>query len=264
MTIIEAIILGIIQGLTEFLPISSSGHIELGTALLQVESEENLLFSIVVHGATALSTVVVFRRDIAGILEGLTRFEKNDAWDYTFKILVSMIPVGLAGVLFKDQIETFFGGRVVLVGSMLLITGSLLALTFFAKPRTGGVTFPKAFVIGIAQMLAIMPGISRSGATIATSILIGVERNKAARFSFLMVLIPILGATMLQFKDLAEKPGAIDSISFIPLIAGFIASFLAGVTACQWMVRIVRRGKLIYFAIYCFIIGSIAIINALI
>ncbi len=259
MTIIEAIILGIIQGLTEFLPVSSSGHIELGTVLLGVQSKDNLLFSVIVHCATALSTIVIFRKDIAEIIQGVFRFQWNEETAYVAKIVVSMIPVGFIGAFFKDEIESFFGGQVLLVGLMLLITGTLLAMTFYAKKQPGQVTFPKALIIGVAQAFAIMPGISRSGATIATALLVGVEKEQAARFSFLMVLAPILGASLLEVLDYLEEPAAADSISSLALILGFFAAFISGLLACQWMISIVKRGKLIYFAIYCFIVGTIAI-----
>ncbi|MEM6845958.1 MAG: undecaprenyl-diphosphate phosphatase [Bacteroidota bacterium] len=259
MTIIEAIILGIVQGLTEFLPVSSSGHIELGTVLLGVQSKDNLLFSVVVHCATALSTIVIFRKDIAQIIQGVFRFQWNEETAYVAKIVVSMIPVGLVGALFKDEIEAFFGGKVLLVGVMLLITGTLLALTYYAKKQAGQVTFPKALIIGIAQACAIMPGISRSGATIATALLVGVQKEQAARFSFLMVLAPILGASLLEVLDYLEEPASAEAISSLALILGFLAAFISGLLACQWMIAIVKRGKLIYFAIYCFIVGTIAI-----
>ena len=261
MTLIEAIILGIIQGLTEFLPVSSSGHIELGTVLLGVQSEDNLLFSVVVHGATALSTIVVFRKDIADIFVGLFTLEWNESKDYAAKILLSMVPVLVVGLMFKDQVESFFGGNVLLVGLMLLLTGMLLALTYYAKDRTGIVTYPKALIIGVAQAVAIMPGISRSGSTIATALLAGVEKSRAAKFSFLMVLGPIIGASLLELKDYLEAPVA-NGIGVTPLVAGFLAAFISGLLACQWMIAIVKRGKLIYFAIYCFIVGTIAIITA--
>ncbi|WKN43612.1 undecaprenyl-diphosphate phosphatase [Tunicatimonas pelagia] len=261
MTIIEAIILGIVQGLTEFLPVSSSGHIELGTVLLGVQSKDNLLFSVVVHCATALSTIVIFRKDIAEIIQGVFRFKWNEETAYVAKIVVSMIPVGLIGALFKDEIEAFFGGKVLLVGIMLLITGTLLALTYYARKQPGQVTFPKALIIGLAQAFAIMPGISRSGATIATALLVGVEKEQAARFSFLMVLAPILGASLLEVLDYLEEPASAGSISSLALILGFFAAFISGLLACQWMIAIVKRGKLIYFAIYCFIVGTIAIVS---
>ena len=261
MTLIEATILGIIQGLTEFLPVSSSGHIELGTVLLGVQSEDNLLFSVVVHGATALSTVVVFRKDIADIFAGLFTLEWNESKDYAAKILLSMVPVLIVGLLFKDQVESFFGGNVLLVGLMLLLTGTLLALTYYAKDRTGIVTYPKALIIGVAQAVAIMPGISRSGSTIATALLAGVEKSRAAKFSFLMVLGPIIGASLLELKDYLEAPVA-NGIGTASLVAGFFAAFISGLLACQWMISIVKRGKLIYFAIYCFLVGAIAIATA--
>ena len=262
MTLIEAIILGIIQGLTEFLPVSSSGHIELGAVLLGTQSEDNLLFSVIVHFATALSTIVVFRQDIAQIFIGLFNGQWNDAKDYAAKILLSMVPVLIVGLAFKDQVEGFFGGRVLLVGIMLWVTGTLLTLTYYAKERMGNVTYPKSFIIGIAQAIAIMPGISRSGSTIATALLLGVEKSKAAKFSFLMVLGPIIGASLLELKDYFEAPAAVGAISTASLITGFLAAFVSGLLACQWMIAIVKRGKLIYFAIYCFIVGAIAIFVA--
>jgi len=263
MNIIEAIILGIIQGLTEFLPVSSSGHIELGTVLLGVQSKENLLFSVVVHSATALSTIVVFRKDIADLFKGLFRFEWNESVEYVAKLLLSMIPVGLIGVFYKDQIEAFFGGDVLLVGFMLLLTATLLAMTYYSRKQGGKVTYFKAIIIGMAQAIAILPGVSRSGATIATSLLIGVDKEKAARFSFLMVLIPIMGASLLEVKDYLEAPELASSISGVALLLGFLAAFISGLLACQWMLSIVKKGKLIYFSIYCLIIGIIAILTAL-
>lgn len=259
MTIIEAIILGIVQGLTEFLPVSSSGHIELGTVLLGVQSKDNLLFSVVVHCATALSTIIVFRKDIVDIIQGVFRFQWNEQTAYVAKIVVSMIPVGFIGAFFKEEIEAFFGGNVLLVGIMLLITGTLLAMTYYAKKQAGEVTFPKAIIIGLAQAFAIMPGISRSGATIATALLVGVEKERAARFSFLMVLVPIMGASLLEILDYWEAPPAEGGITGLALVLGFVAAFLSGLVACQWMISIVKRGKLIYFAIYCFAIGTLAI-----
>lgn len=262
MSIIEAIVLGIVQGLTEFLPVSSSGHIELGTVLLGVESTDNLLFSVIVHCATALSTIVVFRKDIVDIIRGLLAFRWNGATAFSAKIILSMIPVGLIGIFFKDYIESFFGGQVVLVGFMLLITGTLLAMTYYASQRTGPVTYRKALIIGIAQALAILPGISRSGATIATALLIGVEKERAARFSFLMVLLPILGASLLELKDFVEQPLTGGNLSRLVLLCGFLSAFISGLLACQWMISIVKKGKLIYFAFYCFVIGTIAIFMA--
>lgn len=263
MSVIEAIILGIIQGLTEFLPVSSSGHIEIGKVLLGVEMADNLLFSIVVHGATALSTIIVFRKDIWELVQGLFSFKMNSAWDYAFKILISMIPVGIVGILFEEQLEEFFSGKMLLVGSMLLITATLLMLSHYKKSNGGEVTFKQAAIIGLAQAFAILPGISRSGTTISASLLLGVDREKAARFSFLMVLPPIVGATLLKVKDFISEPAIADGISGLALSSGFIAAFLSGIFACSVMIKVVKKGKLIYFAIYCILVGSIAILSQL-
>ena len=260
MTELEALILGIIQGLTEFLPVSSSGHLELGNFFLGTESSNNLLFAIFVHGATALSTVVIFRKEIGEIFKGLVKFEWNDATKYTAKILLSMIPVGIVGILFEDQIESFFGGNIILVASMLGVTGILLLLTGFIKNPKGSVTFPRALIIGLAQAVAIIPGISRSGATISVALLSGMEKDKATRFSFLMVLIPILGATLLKVKDLMESPTLADGIGRYSLIVGFVAAFISGLVACKWMIQIVKKGKLIYFAVYCFVVAAVVLI----
>ena len=264
MSIFEAIILGIIQGLTEFLPVSSSGHIELGSYFLGVENKDNLLFSIIVHGATALSTIVVFRKEILDIIKGLFEFKWNESTKFVVKIIISMIPVGVVGVFFESEIEAFFTGNIVFVASMLGITGVLLSFTYFTPARSGKVTFLKALIIGIAQSIAILPGISRSGTTIATALFLGVEKSDAAKFSFLMVLPPILGATLLKTLDFMENPAIADGISGIALLSGFVAAFVAGLLACQWMIRIVKRGKLIYFAVYCFLIFLIVMVANLI
>ena len=259
MSFIEALILGIIQGLTEFLPVSSSGHLELGSVLLGVQSSDNLLFAILVHGATALSTVVVFKKEIAEIVSGLFKFQWNEETQYAFYIVISMMPVGIVGVFFEDQVEAFFGGNIVLVGSMLLITAALLSFTYFSKKNEGSVNLPRALMIGLAQTIAIMPGISRSGATISTALLLGIDKEKAARFSFLMVLPPILGAMLLKTKDVLEAPSLASEIPVLSLVVGFAAAFASGLLACKWMISIVKNGKLIYFAIYCGIVGLIAI-----
>ena len=263
MNIWEAIVLGIVQGLTEFLPVSSSGHIEIGTALFEIKATDNLLFSVVVHAATALSTVVIFRRDIGGLLSDIFRFQWNESTQFAAKILLSMIPVGIVGVFFEEEVEAFFGGKILFVGSMLLVTAGLLTFTYFKKNNEGVVTFPKAFIIGLAQAVAILPGISRSGATISTALLLGVRAERATRFSFLMVLIPILGAAFLKVLDLLENPEIAGQTGTAPLIAGFIAAFLSGMAACQWMISIVKKGKLIYFALYCLIVGLVAIFVSL-
>ncbi|MEO9476089.1 MAG: undecaprenyl-diphosphate phosphatase [Cyclobacteriaceae bacterium] len=263
MTWLEALILGLIQGLTEFLPVSSSGHLEMGSVLLGVQSSENLLFAVVVHAATALSTIVVYRKDILEILKGLLEFKFNESWEFAFKIALSMIPVAIVGIFFEDDVEQFFSGNMVLVGSMLLITSALLFFTHFAKSNEGNVTYGKSIIIGLSQAMAILPGISRSGSTIATALLLGVEKSKATRFSFLMVLIPILGASLLKFKDYLEAPKVDNGLSAFALIIGFIAAFAAGYIACKWMIGIVRKGKLTWFAVYCLVIGAIALLSQL-
>lgn len=259
MTWIEALILGIIQGLTEFLPVSSSGHLEIGSVLLNVQTSDNLLFAIIVHLATALATVVVFGKDILTLLKDLLAFKWNESTQFVFKIGLSMIPVFIVGVFFKDAVEELFIGNLLLVGSMLLITGGLLLFAHYKNDGSKSVGFLGALVIGIAQAVAVLPGISRSGATISTALILGVERSKAARFSFLMVLLPILGASILQMKDYAENPAG-HEVSFLVLLIGFLAAFLSGFVACKWMIAIVKKGKLTHFALYCLIVGGIAII----
>ena len=257
MSAFQAFLLGIIQGLTEFLPVSSSGHLEIGHALLGVKGHNNLLFAVVVHGATVLSTLVVFRKDILSLLKGLFAFQWNDETKYVSYLLLSAVPVVILGLLFKDEIESMFTGNLFFVGAMLLVTACLLAFTYFAKSKEKKIGWLDALVIGIAQAMAVVPGISRSGSTIATGLLLGNKKEEMARFSFLMVLIPIIGA---NFLDLVGGDiNAENSIGLLPLAVGFIAAFLSGLLACKWMIKIVKKGKLIYFAAYCLIIGLIAI-----
>ncbi len=265
MSIIEAIILGIIQGLTEFLPVSSSGHLEIGSVLLNIQTTDNLLFSIVVHAATAMATIVVFRKDLGQIIRDVFKLKWNNSIDFVIKIILSMIPIAVVGVLFEEQIASFFVGNLLLVGSMLLVSAILLAFTYFVRNNEGTpVKYWQAIIIGLAQAIAILPGISRSGATIATALLLGVNKELAARFSFLMVLVPILGATFLKILDLADQPAVLGQTGNIVLIAGFVMAFAAGLVACRLMINIVKKGKLIYFAIYCAAVGSIAIISQLV
>ncbi len=256
----QALILGILQGLTEFLPVSSSGHLEIGHALLGDTSTNNLLFAVVVHVATVLSTIVVFRKDIFELLKDLFQFKWNESTIYISKLVFSALPVLVLGLFFKDEIEQLFVGNLVLVGSMLLLTALLLGLTHFVKKTDGEITFLKAFLIGIAQSIAVIPGISRSGATIATGLLLQTKKNEIARFSFLMVLIPIIGAAFLDI--ISGEVTSDTTIGVMPLTVGFIAAFVSGLLACSWMIKIVKRGKLIYFAIYCLVIGLIAIFAA--
>ena len=257
MSILESIILGVIQGLTEFLPVSSSGHIELGKALLGAR-EIGIDFTILVHVATALSSVIVFRKDILELFSGILKFQNNESVQYILKLLLSSIPVAVVGLFFKDQVEALFGGSLVLVGSMLLVTAILLFLTTRIKRTNEKIGFGHAIVIGFAQMCAILPGISRSGSTIATALLMNIDKERAAKFSFLMVLIPIFGQALLDIKDIIEDP-ALWSLSPGVTAAGFFASFLSGLFACTAMLKIVKRGKLSYFSVYCTIVGLIAI-----
>ena len=258
MTWLEALILGLVQGLTEFLPISSSGHLEIGKVLLGTDVEQSLLFTVVVHGATVLSIIIVFWKDIAKLVTDTFRFRLNESTQYVLKILFSMIPVLIVGLFFKEQVEGFFTGNLKFVGSMLLITAAMLTFSYFYNPSSKKITFLSAFVIGISQALAVLPGISRSGATISTGLMLGARREEITRFSFLMVLIPIIGANIIDLKDYSfNAPG---QIKMLPLFVGFLAAFLSGLFACKWMIRIINQGKWIYFAYYCVAIGLIAII----
>jgi len=259
MSWLEALILGIIQGLTEFLPVSSSGHLELAKFILGDTSlpEESLLMTVVLHAATAISTIVVFRKDLIEIFAGLFQFKWNEQTIFSLKVVISMVPAAFVGVFFNDTIESLFGGRLLLVGSMLIVTAILLLLADRAKTTEKGVGYWDAIIIGVAQAIAIMPGISRSGATISTSVLLGVDRSKAARFSFLMVVPLILGA---MAKDIMSGEINYESTQMFPLIIGFIAAFVTGILACTWMIALVKRAKLSWFALYCFIVGIVAIV----
>ncbi len=255
-------ILGIIQGLTEFLPVSSSGHLELGKALFGDNSlpEESLMFTVVVHAATALSTVVVFRKDIAELFMGLFQFKWNEETKFSLKIIVSMMPAAIVGVLFNDQIEALFNKQILLVGAMLVVTGLLLFLADRAKRTDKEVTFGYALIIGISQAIAILPGISRSGATISTSVLLGIDREKAARFSFLMVVPLIFGK---MAKDVLGGDISGEIINIMPMVVGFTGAFFSGLLACTWMISLVKNSQLRYFSYYCFVVGFVAIISTL-
>ncbi|MBC8342823.1 MAG: undecaprenyl-diphosphate phosphatase [Bacteroidetes bacterium] len=259
---IQALILGLVQGLTEFLPVSSSGHIELGKALLGVDAEKSLIFTITVHGATVLSTIVVFRKDLMNIIRGLFKFRWNDETNYTSKIIISMIPAVLVGLFLEDQLESLFNGNILFVGLMLLVTALLLATTSYVSKTLKDVNYPRALLIGVAQALAVIPGISRSGATIATGLLAGVDKEKITRFSFLMVLIPIIGKNLMELMAGDLTSGLL--IDPMALLVGFIAAFVSGLVACKLMIGIVKKGKLIYFAAYCLAVGLIAILFGLI
>ena len=262
MEIINAIILGIIQGLTEFLPVSSSGHLEIAKAVLGEEKvgQESMLMTVVLHFATALSTLVIFRKDLVEIFKGLFQFENNDSFRFSLKIIFSMIPAALVGILFNDEIEALFGGELILVGGMLLVTGLLLFLADRAKAEDKSVGIKESILIGISQALAILPGISRSGATISTSVLLGIDKEKAARFSFLMV-VPLIFGKMVN--DIISGEISVADTNFIPLLIGFIFAFFTGLFACKWMIKLVKNSQLKYFAYYCFAVGSIVIVTSL-
>ena len=265
MSWIEALILGILQGLTEYLPVSSSGHLAIGSALFGIEGEENLTFTIVVHVATVLSTLVILWKEIDWIFRGLFKFQMNEETKYVVNIIISMIPIGIIGVFFKDYVEDIFGSGLLIVGCMLLLTAALLTYSYYAKPRIKEkISMKDAFIIGLAQACAVMPGLSRSGSTIATGLILGNKKESLAQFSFLMVIPPILGEALLDgMKIVKDASVAGAEISTMALIVGFLAAFGSGCVACKWMINIVKKGKLIYFGIYCALAGAVTIICSL-
>lgn len=268
----ESLILGLLQGLTEYLPISSSGHLTIASSLFGIEGEQNLAFTILVHVATVLSTLVILWKEIVWVLKDLFTKQKwnsysslNQGSKYAINIIISMIPIGIVGVFFKDDIEAIFGAGTTVVGIMLLITSALLIFSYYAKPRQREeISLGHAFIIGLAQAVAVLPGLSRSGTTIATGILLGNKKENLAQFSFLMVIPPILGEALLDIKDVIESAttsGATgEATSFGVLMIGFLAAFLAGCAACKWMISIVRKGKLVYFGIYCAVAGILTLL----
>ena len=260
MDYLDSLILGIVQGLTEFLPVSSSGHLELGKSLLGDNSlpKESMIFTVVLHFATALSTIVVFKKDIIEIIKELLKFEWNSNTQFIFKIIISMIPAALIGVFFETELESLFSNNIVLVGAMLIITGLLLLLADRAQNTSKNVSFKTAFTVGVAQAIAILPGISRSGATISTAVLLGIDKTKAARFSFLMVIPLIFGKI---FKDIFSGELSYENAQITSLSIGFIAAFVSGLLACTWMIRLVKNSQLKYFAYYCGVVGIIAILS---
>lgn len=260
MSWLEALVLGIVQGLTEYLPVSSSGHLAIGSALFGIEGEENLAFTIVVHVATVFSTLVILWKEIEWIFRGLFKFQMNSETRYAINILISMIPIGIVGVFFKDTVESIFGSGLLIVGCMLLVTAALLAFSYYAKPRQKeSISMKDAFIIGLSQACAVLPGLSRSGTTIATGLLLGNNKAKLAQFSFLMVIPPILGEALLDVLKLVKGEDIAGDIPTLSLVVGFVAAFLSGCLACKWMINIVKKGKLIYFAIYCAIDGLVTI-----
>lgn len=257
-------VLGIVQGLTEYLPVSSSGHLAIGSNLFGIEGEENLAFTVLVHVATVCSTLVVLWKEIDWILKGLFKFEMNAETKYFLNIVVSMIPIGIVGVFFKDAVEDVFGSGLLIVGCMLLLTATLLIFSYFAKPRQREhISMKDAFIIGLAQACAVMPGLSRSGSTIATGLLLGNKKESLAQFSFLMVIPPILGEALLDVLKMVKGDDAFGDISALPLVVGFVAAFVSGCVACKWMINIVKKGKLVWFGVYCAIAGAVTIICSL-
>lgn len=273
---INALVMGIVQGLAEYLPISSSGHLEICRDLLNLDlsGAESLEFDVMLHVATVLSTIVVLWREFVPLCTSFFTFKGDRNFYYVIKILVSCIPVAVVGLFFKETIEGFFGGGLGVVGICLCVTALLLTFSYFFRTRNverhtniksyrgREITMLDAFIIGCAQAVAVLPGLSRSGTTIATGILLGDRREQVAQFSFLMVIIPILGEALLGVKDMLSGEAAMgNSIDWLPLIVGFLASFVVGCIACKWMLEIVKKGKLVWFAVYCLIVGVICIVT---
>jgi undecaprenyl-diphosphatase len=250
-------VLGLIQGLTEFLPVSSSGHLEIAKSLFGINPESSFYFTIAVHGATVLSTLLVFWNEIIRLTKGALRFKMNEETSYVLKLIVSMIPVGIAGILLKNPIEKMFSGNIVFVGLMLLVTAALLGMAHFLKKKDRNIGYIDALIIGIAQAIAVIPGISRSGATISTALMIGNKKEEIAKFSFLMVLIPVIGANLLEIFS-GEVTTGTTGVGII--IIGFITAFVSGCMACRWMIELVKRSKLIWFSIYCTIVGLLSVL----
>lgn len=278
MNTLQALIMGLLQGLTEYLPVSSSGHLTIASELFGIDGESNMTFTIAVHVATILSTLVILGSEIGKILKGMCNplsprslkgngtflNRLNPDQRYVLNILVSMIPIGIVGVFFKDQVEEIFGSGLLVVGICLLLTAALLTFSYLARPRQReNISLGHAFIIGLAQAVAVLPGLSRSGSTIATGLLLGNKKEKLAQFSFLMVIPPILGEALLDVLKMVKGEEATGGIDTLPLIVGFVAAFISGCAACKWMIGIVKKGKLIYFAYYCAIVGVASIVYSL-
>jgi undecaprenyl-diphosphatase len=256
----EAFVLGLVQGLTEFLPVSSSGHLELGKYLFGINPDTNFYFSVAVHGATVLSTIVVLWNEIALLFKGFFKFRLNDETSYVFKIFISMIPVGIAGFFLNDIVKTYFTGNMISLGIQFIISAIFLLLTLFIRPKERAIGYKDSFIIGIAQAIAILPAISRSGATIATGMIIGNKKSDIAKFSFLMVLIPIIGANLVEMKS---GNFSAEGTSFLIILVGFLTAFITGYFACKWMINLVEKGNLLWFAVYCIVIGGYSILLGL-
>lgn len=272
MDVLDAFIMGLVQGLAEYLPISSSGHLEIcGKVLgLDLQGAEALDFSVALHVATVLSTIVILWREFAGLCSSFFRFKRDENTTYVLKILLSCIPVAIVGLFFEDKVEAFFGGNLMVVGVCLMFTAALLAFSYFYPRRKANlkadgtirqhdIRWIDAFVIGCAQALAVLPGLSRSGTTISTGLILGNRSDKLAQFSFFMVVIPILGKALLDVKDMFTEPVAEASVGFLPLLVGFMTSFIVGCIACKWMINLVKKGKLVWFAVYCAIAGTVCL-----
>ncbi len=257
---VEAMVLGMIQGLTEFLPVSSSGHLELGKYLFGINPDANFYFSVAVHGATVLSTIVVLWKEITDLFKGFFKFRFNDETKYIIKLVISMIPVGIAGFFLTDIVDNYFTGNMVSLGIQFIITAAILLLPSFIKPKERPIGYVDSFIIGIAQAIAVLPAISRSGATIATGMVIGNKKSDIAKFSFLMVLIPIIGANLAELKS---GDFSVEGTSALVILIGFITAFISGYYACKWMINLVRKGKLLWFAVYCVFVGVFSILLGL-
>ena len=274
MNTIQALLMGLLQGLTEYLPVSSSGHLTIASTLFGIDGEENMLFTIMVHVATVLSTIVILGGEIWNIIKGMFGPLNNGAQGlnrlnpdqrYVLNILVSMIPIGIVGVFFKEQVEAIFGSGMTIVGICLLVTALLLTFSYYARPREReNISLGHAFIIGLAQAIAVLPGLSRSGSTIATGLMLGEKKSNMAQFSFLMVIPPILGEALLDVLKMVKGESLGAEIGWLPLTVGFLAAFISGCVACKWMIGIVKKGKLIYFAYYCAIVGVISLIYDLV
>jgi len=260
MDTLQSLILGIVQGLTEYLPISSSGHLAIGSALFGVEADDNLAFTIAVHVATVLSTLVVLRKEVTWIFRGAFSRELNEQNRYLIAILIAIIPVAVVGLFFRDAVEEVFGSGLLIVGTMLMVTALLLTFAYYATPRKKErISYKDAFIIGLSQALAVLPGLSRSGTTIATGLLLGNKKETLAQFSFFIVIPPVLGEMLLDILKMAKGEAAFGGIGFVPLLVGFVAAFVSGCIACRWMIDIVKKGKLVWFAIYCAAAGLLTI-----
>lgn len=271
MDCIDALILGLVQGLAEYLPISSSGHLEICREILGLDlaGADALEFDIALHVATVLSTIVVLWKEFLPLCKSFFTFSRDDNFTYVCKILVSCIPVAIVGLCFKDFVEQFFGNGLTVVGCCLFVTAALLSFAYFFRnpqreklkaDKGHDITWRDALIIGCSQAVAVLPGLSRSGTTIATGLLLGDKRDKIAQFSFFMVIIPILGQALLSVKDLIAGEGVGESVGLLPLAVGFVASFVVGCIACKWMLDIVKKGKLIWFAVYCIVVGTLCLV----